>query len=292
MLKVSVNGTTVKRFYDFTEMKIKYKDDEYSLEGTFTLPVYVTSSKAWKEYKAAQEKIVQEKLAQEKAEQARIAQEKAEQARIIEKKRLAEERRNTPVDADGNVYHTVKIGTQTWTVENLRTTKYNDGTAISEVTDQTEWKNCTTPGYCWYNNDETANKSTYGALYNWYAVNTGKLAPEGWHVPTDADWNILAAYLGGESVAGGALKEAGTTHWTSPNTGANNSSSFSALPGGYRSFDGYFFSIGNYGYWWSATEGNASVAYGRSLGYDYSDLDRYNYYKSCGFSVRLVRDSN
>ena len=98
-------------------------------------------------------------------------------------------------DADGNVYHTVTIGTQTWTVENLKTSKYNDGTKIPLVTDGTTWGNLTTPGYCWHNNDAATNKATYGALYNWYAVNTGKLAPSGWHVPTDAEWTTLENYL-------------------------------------------------------------------------------------------------
>jgi len=198
----------------------------------------------------------------------------------------------TFTDIDGNIYHTVKIGTQTWTVENLKTTKYNDGTAIPLVTDGTAWGNLTTGAYCWYNNDVNANKATYGALYNWYAVNTGKLAPTGWHVPTDAEWTTLSTYLGGDNVSGGALKEAGTAHWASPNSGATNSSGFSALPGGYRYYNGYFYYIGSYGYWWSATETAASGAYYRYLFYDYSDLSRNSYFKSCGFSVRLVRDNN
>ena len=199
----------------------------------------------------------------------------------------------TVTDADGNVYHTITIGTQTWTVENLKTTHYNDGTAIPNVTDNTAWENLTTGAYCWYDNDSTTNKNTYGALYNWYAVNTGKLAPAGWHVPTDADWDTLSAYLGGDNVSGGALKDTGTTYWQSPNTEATNSSGFSALPGGYRSYNGDFSSIGNYGFWWSATEINASSAYYRGLGYDGSHLGSYgDGGKSCGFSVRLLRDGN
>jgi uncharacterized protein (TIGR02145 family) len=197
---------------------------------------------------------------------------------------------STVTDADGNVYHTVTIGTQTWTVENLKSTKYNDGTAIPNVTDSTAWNNLTTPGYCWYNNDATTNKNIYGALYNWYAVNTGKLAPVGWHVPTDSEWRILSVYLGGDNVSGGALKESGTTHWYTPNAGATNSSGFSALPGGYRYYDGSFWGIGNFGYWWSATEDNASDAYGRDLLYSYSSLTRDYGSKSCGFSVRLVKN--
>ena len=107
------------------------------------------------------------------------------------------------VDIDGNVYHTVTIGTQVWMVENLKTTRYNDGTAIPLVTDGTAWAALTTPGYCWYNNDSATYKNTYGALYNWYAVNTGKLAPTGWHVPTDSEWTVLTTYLGGESLQAG-----------------------------------------------------------------------------------------
>jgi uncharacterized protein (TIGR02145 family) len=98
-------------------------------------------------------------------------------------------------DKDGNVYHTVTIGTQTWMVENLKTTKYNDGTAIPFITDNSAWANLTTPGYCWYNNDSTTYKNMYGALYNWYAVSTGNLAPKGWHVATDAEWTTLQNYL-------------------------------------------------------------------------------------------------
>ena len=195
---------------------------------------------------------------------------------------------DTITDADGNVYHTVKIGTQTWTVENLKTTKYNDGTAIPLATDGTAWGNLTTPGYCWYKNDAATYKTTYGALYNWYAVNTGKLAPTGWHVPTDAEWSTLLAYLGGSD---GKLNDTGTVHWISPNTGATNKTGFSALPGGYRNCNGYFDYIGNYGYWWSATEDNASYANNRYLNYDSSNLYRDSNFKSCGFSVRLVRDN-
>jgi uncharacterized protein (TIGR02145 family) len=196
----------------------------------------------------------------------------------------------TVTDADGNVYHTVTIGTQTWTVENLKTTKYNDGTTIPLVTDSTTWVNLTTAGYCWFNNDAATNKNVYGALYNWYTVNTGKLAPAGWHVPTDAEWNTLSIYLGGANISGGKLKESGTTHWSIPNTGATNESGFSALPGGCRFDNGYFDLIHCDGDWWSATVVNVSYAYSRNLGYGGSNLYRDGCSKSFGFSVRLVRD--
>lgn len=161
-------------------------------------------------------------------------------------------------DIDGNIYHTVQIGTQIWMVENLKTTKFNDGTTIPLVTDNIAWSKLTTPAYCWNKNIEN-NKDTYGALYNWYAVNTGKLCPKGWHVPTDNDWTILANYLGGEtydnknieSKTGGKLKESGTIHWSSPNEGATNETGFTGLPGGSRAYyKGDFNEIGTMGDWW------------------------------------------
>ncbi len=157
---------------------------------------------------------------------------------------------DTVTDIDGNVYHTVTIGTQVWLVENLKTTRYNDGTSIPLVTDSAAWSNADTSAYCWYNND-IANKNTYGALYNWFTVNTGKLAIAGWHIPTDAEWTTLTDYLGGESIAGGKLKETGTTHWRSPNAGATNESGFTALPGGHRDVNGTFSAMGDDGFWWS-----------------------------------------
>lgn len=196
------------------------------------------------------------------------------------------------VDADGNIYHTVKIGTQVWMVENLKTTKYNDGSAIPLVTDNTAWRNLSTPGYCWYNNNKASNGDTYGALYNWYVVETGKLCPAGWHVPNDAEWTQLTDYLGGTSVAGGKLKEAGTTHWNSPNTGATNDFGFTTLPAGYRDLD-YFKNIGNRSYLWSVTEISASGsnrAWYRLISNDISEILRYSGLKEAGFSVRCVRD--
>ena len=197
----------------------------------------------------------------------------------------------TVTDIDGNVYNTVTIGTQVWMLENLKVTKLNDGTAIPLVTDGTAWANLTTPGFCWYDNNEATYKNTYGALYNWYTVNTGKLCPTGWHVPTDAEWTTLTSYLGGESVAGGKLKEEGTTHWQSPNTGATNSSGLTALPGGYRSgSDGYFYNFGSNGYWWSSSAYSSSDAWRWRLYYNYSYVDRSNFSKRLGYSVRCLKD--
>jgi uncharacterized protein (TIGR02145 family) len=214
-------------------------------------------------------------------------------------------------DIDGNVYQTVQIGTQVWTVENLRVTKYNDGTSIPHVTDSATWSNLTTPGYCFYNNStDIAYQCKWGALYNWYAVNTGKLAPTGWHVPTDSEWEVMQSYLvmhdynydGTTDTANNkiAMALAAKTDWRSytkagcpgNNLTQNNSSGFSALPGGCREPDGSFDNIGSGGLWWSATESDASSAWGRYLHCDYDYLYRYYYYKGCGFSVRLVRDSN
>jgi uncharacterized protein (TIGR02145 family) len=197
----------------------------------------------------------------------------------------------TFTDIDGNVYHYITIGTQTWMVENLKTTKYRNGDAISNVTVNASWAALATGAYCWYNNDP-ANKALYGGLYNWYAVSDSRnIAPVGWHVPTDAEWTTLTTYLGGESVAGGKLKESGTAHWLTPNTGATNSTGFTALPGGYRYYyDGTFYFVGGLGYWWSSTAYDATFALYRYLGYYFANAYRSYYNKQYGFSVRCVRD--
>jgi uncharacterized protein (TIGR02145 family) len=203
----------------------------------------------------------------------------------------------TLVDIDGNVYKTVTIGTQFWMAANLKTTKYNDGTSITNVTDNVIWAGLTTEAYCWYNNDVVTYKAAYGALYNWYVVdsasNGGKnVCPSGWHVPTDAEWITLANNLGGESVAGGSLKETGTAHWLSPNTGATNQSGFTALANGARYSDlGQFDNISYYGYWWSSTEYSSTNAHYVCLLYNYIILSR-DYYigKKAGFSVRCLKN--
>jgi len=197
---------------------------------------------------------------------------------------------NACVDIDSNIYPTVKIGDQWWMAENLKVTRYRNGDDIPIVTDDTEWENLTTGAYCNYNNNSD-NADIYGRLYNWYAVNDSRnIAPLGWHVPSDEEWQTLIDYLGGESVAGGKLKETGTTHWNSPNEGATNESGFAALPGGYRYYNGYFYSLGSSAYFWSSTEYGSSRAWSRLLYYDYASVYRYDDYKHYGFSVRLVRD--
>lgn len=193
----------------------------------------------------------------------------------------------TVTDIDGNIYNTVTIGTQCWMVENLKTTRYNDGTTIPNVTIDTLWHNLTTGAYCYYNNDAT-NNITYGKLYNWRAVNTGKLAPIGWHIPSDAEWTTLIDYLGGTNVAGGPMKS--SAFWNSPNLGATNTSGFTGLPAGARYNSGFFFNIGDRGAWYSSTEIDASTAWNIELRFDKTWAYRANGYKTEGCSIRCVKD--
>lgn len=162
----------------------------------------------------------------------------------------------TITDIDGNTYHTVKIGTQIWMVENLKTTRYRNGDPIPHVEDSIAWHNMTTPAYCSYNNN-AANTATYGYLYNWYTVNDSRnIAPEGWRVATYEDYITLRDFLGGTNKSGGKLKSTGTTHWLSPNKEATNESGFTGFPGGYRrSFIGKatYRLMGENGYWWTST---------------------------------------
>jgi len=197
---------------------------------------------------------------------------------------------NTVQDVDGNVYHTITIGTQTWMVENLKTTKFRDGTPIPNVTDNAQWGNLTTGAYCDYNNTDSTT-ATYGRLYNWYAVSDSRnIAPAGWRVATDADWTKLTSYLGGVSRASAKLKEAGLTHWASPNSLASNQSGFTALPGGTRNSAGTFVDIGFYGYWWCSNEYSATSAQLRIMYHFYSDVVRSVDSKVYGFSVRCLKN--
>lgn len=197
----------------------------------------------------------------------------------------------TVADIDGNVYKIVVIGNQYWMGENLKTKNFNDGTPIPLVTDMTNWTNLTTPGYCWYNNDEASYKSTYGALYNWYTVITGKLCPTGWHVPNKNDWDILETYLGGTTVAGGKMKEIGLSHWTPPNVGATDLVGFTGLPGGYAG--GGFSSLGITGQFWSTTNYDELLypdrAYNHILVNSYIQVLVHGDQKYHGFSVRCIQ---
>jgi uncharacterized protein (TIGR02145 family) len=193
-------------------------------------------------------------------------------------------------DIDGNLYQTVTIGTQVWMAENLKVTHFRNGDAIPYVTDNTEWSGINIGAYCEYNNDVN-NVAVYGHLYNWYSVtDSRKIAPVGWHVPTDAEWQTLIDYLGGDAVAGGKMKETGTTHWSSPNTDATNESRFSGLPGGYRDGNGYYGVMGVAAYFWSTTEDSGYFAWNRILSYSNSGASRDSNHERVGFSVRCVKD--
>jgi len=197
----------------------------------------------------------------------------------------------TVTDADGNVYPTIRIGRQEWMVENLKTTKYSDGTAIPQVTDASAWANSTSAAYCWYDNDP-ANKDIYGALYNWYTVQAGKLCPTGWYVPSNDNWDVLATNLGSKTASGGKLKEAGTAHWQSPNSGATNESGFSALPGGSRYLNGAFMGMGQRAVWWSTDEDNSAIppaSWFWDVNYDSTTSGGATSYWVVGYSVRCMR---
>ncbi len=198
----------------------------------------------------------------------------------------------TFTDIDGNVYRIVRIGNQWWLAENLKSVHFRNGDPVPLVAGGAEWANLQTPAYCNYDNN-AGNNAGYGRLYNWYAVSDARgLAPAGWHVPVDEEWQAMVEYLGGKEVAGGKMKEEGTSHWMSPNTGATNESAFSALPGGYRNIlDGNFFSMGEHAQFWTATELDNSVAWRRYLRNDIRDLYHSPNYKQYGFSVRCVKDA-
>ena len=196
----------------------------------------------------------------------------------------------TVSDIDGNAYKTIQIGTQIWMAENLKTTRYNDEEAIPLVMSGTEWSNLTSHGFSWYLNSPEANKNVYGALYNWYAVTSGKLCPEGWHVFSETELNTLSTYLGGGTEVGSLMKETGTDHWVFPGSSATNESGWTGLPGGRRNDEGVFTSNGFVGYWWTATEFNSTEAVDAMLYYDFTFLDSNNYKKTNGMSVRCVKD--
>lgn len=194
-------------------------------------------------------------------------------------------------DGDNNHYSIVEIGGQVWMAENLKTRRYNDLTSIPLVsekyTDQTS-------GYCWYGNDELSYKNTYGALYNWYSINSGKLCPIGWHIPSDSEFTTLTNFLGGESISAGKLKEKGNLHWASPNNDASNETGFSAMPGGYTA-NGGFHDIGYAGFWWSSTEvvqSSPPTAYCRSMAFFNGNVTRSNPYSWDFLSVRCIKNGD
>jgi uncharacterized protein (TIGR02145 family) len=189
------------------------------------------------------------------------------------------------------IYSTIQIGSQCWMEENLRASKYRDGSAIPQVTSGSAWSTLTTGAFCWYNNDSVSNENTFGKLYNWHAVIDARgLCPIGWHIPSDAEFTILSTYLGGESVAGGKLKEVGLTHWASPNTGATNESGFTGLPGGYRWYTGGFYSPTWFSQFWTLTVYNSTQSYYRCLHFDEALLHRDPGNKKNGLFVRCIKD--
>ncbi len=196
---------------------------------------------------------------------------------------------NGVTDIDGTVYSSIVINGQEWMQQNLAVTKYRNGDPIPTGLSDATWQSTTSGAYAIYNNDAASN-TTYGKLYNWYAVNDSRgLCPTGWHVPSHAEWTTLETSLGGSSVAGGKMKS--TTGWNAPNTAATNESGFTGLPGGYRYNDGTYNLIGYYGGWWSSTESNSVNAWYRNMGYYDSYVGRgYDLSKRFGFSVRCVRD--
>jgi len=197
-------------------------------------------------------------------------------------------------DGANNNYPVVTIGTQTWMAENLKTIKYNDGTLIPLVEDGVAWAALNTPGYCWYDNNETANKATYGALYNWHSLYTTtngdkNVCPAGWQVPSSTHFTTLLTYLGGESIAGGKLKESGTTHWLAPNTGATNETGFTALPGGNRMYQGTFADIGRNGFWWTTNGNETTEPWYETMNRNNSSVYGARFSRNNGFSVRCIK---
>ncbi len=197
-------------------------------------------------------------------------------------------------DIDGNKYRTIQIGRQTWMAENLRTTKFNDGTPLVHMPLEDNGYNGN-PGYSFYNNDPATYKTVYGALYNWRTIyyqtnNSRNICPEGWHVPDDNEWDTLTTYLGGLTVAGGKLKETGTSHWISPNTRGTNLSGFTAVPGGFGSFNGTSYTrLGEMGYWWSSARFEDYAGWARVIYKNNSDIMRV-YVQASEMSVRCVKD--
>ncbi len=188
-----------------------------------------------------------------------------------------------------NKYKTVNIGTQVWMAENLKTIKFNDSTDIPLVTNSPEWFNLKTPGYCWYINLESNYRDSFGALYNWYTVNTGKLCPPGWHVPTKEDWEVLINYLGKDS-AGIKIRETGNFHWASSGFSGTNESGFTAVSTGLRWFDG-FRGPGFRASWWTSSEVDSSdQAYIYNLRYDFPFMGWSTFDKESGNSVRCIKN--
>jgi uncharacterized protein (TIGR02145 family) len=197
----------------------------------------------------------------------------------------------TVTDIDGNVYNTVTIGTQTWLKENLKTTRFQNGDTIPNIISWPQWADMSTSAYCYFN-DDTNNANIYGNLYNWYTIEDSRqLCPIGWHVPQVIEWTTLIDYLGGDSVAGGQMKDTGILYWINPNSGANNNSEFSALPGGERDEQGICLKIGTHAYFWSATGMHIFNSFSYRLDYYSANIFAGDDSKVIGMSVRCIKDS-
>jgi uncharacterized protein (TIGR02145 family) len=197
----------------------------------------------------------------------------------------------TVTDIDGNVYHTVTIGTQTWMAEDLKTTRYRNGDSIGTTNPDTfDISSESAPKYQWAYNGDESNVATYGRLYTWYAATDKRtIAPAGWHVPTNAEWDTLTNYLGGKIAAQAKLKEAGTKHWNSPNDGTNESG-FTALPGGNH-WGNKFLGMGEFTHWWTATAYDTQFAWRRILKNDGAQKNFKGYArKNIGWLVRCIKD--
>jgi uncharacterized protein (TIGR02145 family) len=197
-------------------------------------------------------------------------------------------------DGDNNNYAAVEIGNQIWMAENLKTSRYNDGTAIPNITDKAIWAALGSSACCDWGNDPSSS-AIYGKLYNWYTLNiTGNggknVCPAGWHVPADAEWTTLVTWSGGDGIAGDRLKESGTMHWFSPNTGATDEEGYAALPGGYRIVNGNFSTIGWAGLWWSSTVYDGTSSWYYNMAYNLSSVNRSYVDKGFGISVRCLKD--
>ena len=196
---------------------------------------------------------------------------------------------STIIDADGNVYTSVIIGKQEWMAENLRTTKYTDGTAIPNVTDDNQWESLISGAWCYYENDNQYD-TVYGKLYNWYSIETGILCPADWHIPTDAEWNVLTDYLTANGHGGSALKS--ISGWINDDGNAKGTDYYEwfGLPSGGRDSPGYFEPNGISGFWWTSSESATYTAWSRHLGSDFDYVNRINLNKKLGFSVRCMKD--
>jgi uncharacterized protein (TIGR02145 family) len=195
-------------------------------------------------------------------------------------------------DSDGNIYNTILLKDKIWMTENLKTASFSDGTTIPLVVDNNAWLTLSSPGFCYYNNDEITNKASYGGLYNWFAVNTGKLCPSDWHVASDQEWTDFTSFMAGEIIAGGRLKETGTEHWLSPNTGATDEKGFTALPGGRRDNNGIYDQLGLDGNWWSSAESDMKESWYRNMNYNMEAVSRNHQSKTNGLSVRCIKNAN